>query len=199
MSEQYQLIDKDIEDGYVPEPTPRATNPLNKEDGFTHEEYIKLFKKHDFWGTRYPCPQTMAELGIIDDVQHLFEKCHLDNLLSYPYVAYEDETIQFPSTLQVELFQGMTEEELEGEGLEYLCLSINGKDYVLSIKRLEGLLGFPNGTGTKPKFSRNVLKELWLTIGSNSPLNSSRSKSNSIRSPVIRYFQRAVENVFYTM
>ncbi|CAL9231905.1 unnamed protein product [Arabidopsis halleri] len=140
----------------------------------------------------------MAELGIIDDVQHLFEKCHLDTLMSYPYVAYEDETIQFLSTLQVELFQGMTEEELEGEGLEYLCFSINGKDYVLSIKRLEGLLGFPNGMGTKPKFSRNVLKELWLTIGSNAPLNSSRSKSNYIRSPVIRYFQRAVANVFYT-
>lgn len=60
----------------------------------------------------------------------------------------------------------------------YLSFSVNGQDFVLPIKKLEGLFGFPSGTGTKPKFNRNELKELWLTIGSTTPLNSARSKSN---------------------
>jgi len=40
--------------------------------------------------------------------------------MAYPYVAYEEETIQFLSTLQVELYQGMTFDDLESEGLGFL-------------------------------------------------------------------------------
>jgi len=38
----------------------------------------------------------------------MYQSCHLDTLMAYLYVAYEEETIQFLSTLQVELHQGMT-------------------------------------------------------------------------------------------
>jgi len=82
----------------------------------------------------------------------------------------------------------MTSYDLESEGLGFLRFSVYGQDYMLSITRLEGLFGFPSGTGTKPKFDREELKDLWITIGSSVPLNSSRSKSNQIRSPIIRYF-----------
>lgn len=85
---------------------------MNKPDELTTKEYITLFKQHDFWGTRYPCPDTMVELGIIEDVQYLFGKCHLDTLMSYPYVAYENVTIQFLSTLQGEIYQGLTKDEI---------------------------------------------------------------------------------------
>jgi len=63
--------------------------------------------------------------------------------MAYPYVAYEEETIQFLSTLQVELHQGMTFNDLESEGLGFLRFSVYGQDYMMSIKRLEGLFGFP--------------------------------------------------------
>ena len=63
---------------------------------------------------------------------------------------------------------------------------------------MEELFGFPSGKGTNPRFDREELKDLWATIGNNLPLNSTRSKSNQIRSPVIRYFQRSVANVFYS-
>ena len=92
----------------------------------------------------------------------------------------------------------MTSDDLECEGLGCLRFSMYGHDYMLSIKRLEGLFGFPSGTGTKPKYDREELKDLWITIGSSVPLNSSRSKSNQIRSPVIRYFQRSIANVLYS-
>jgi len=118
--------------------------------------------------------------------------------MAYPYVAYEEETIQFLSTLQVELYQGMTFDDLECEGLGFLRFSVYGHEYRLSIKRLEGLFGFPSGTGTKPKYDREELKDLGITIGNSVPLNSSRSKSNQIRSPVIRYFQRSIANVLYS-
>jgi len=75
---------------------------------------------------------------------------------------------------------------------------VYGHEYRLSIKRLEGLLGFPGGTCTKPKYDREELKDLWITIGNSVPLNSSRSKSNQIRIPVIRYFQHSIANVLYS-
>jgi len=88
----------------------------------------------------------------------------------------------------------MTSNELECEGLGFLIFSVYGHD----IKRLEGLFGFLNGTRTKPKYDREELKDLWITIDSFVPLNSSRLKSNLKCSPVIRYFQRSIGNVLYS-
>ena len=118
--------------------------------------------------------------------------------MSYPYAAYKEETIEFLSTLQVEMYQGLTDFELDTMGLGFLTFSVDEQRYQLSIKKLEELFGFPSGKGTKPRFDREELKDLWVTIGNNVPLNSTQSKSNQIQSPVIRYFQRSVANVFYS-
>ena len=153
---------------------------------------------NDFWGTRYPCYETLAQLGLLEDVQHLFEKCHLETLMPYPYPAYKEETIEFLSTLQVEMYETLTDFELDTMGLGFLTFSVNEQRYQLSIKKLEELFGFPCGKGTKPRFDREELKDLWATIRNNLQLNLARSKSNQIWSPVIRYFQRSVANVFYS-
>jgi len=118
--------------------------------------------------------------------------------MSYPYAAYKEETIEFLSTMQVEMYQGLTKYELESIGLGFLTFSVDQQRYQLSINSLERLFGFPSGKGTKPKFDMEELKDLWATIGNNVPLNSVRSKSNQIRSPVIRYFQRSIANVLYS-
>jgi len=103
MSSRYELIDEDIKTEYEPESWRKETKLLNKPDEVTVEEYIRFFEMNDFWGTRYPCYETLAQLGLLEDVQHLFEKCHLETLMSYPYAAYKEETIEFLSTLQVEM------------------------------------------------------------------------------------------------
>jgi len=95
MTSRYELIDQDINVGYEPESWHRETKLLNRPDEVTVEEYIRLFKLNNFWGMRYPFYQTLAQLGLLEDVQHLFEKCHLETLMSYPYVAYKKETIEF--------------------------------------------------------------------------------------------------------
>jgi len=59
------------------------------------------------------------------------------------------------------------------------------------------MFGFPSSTGTKPRFAREELKSLLNTIGDTTSFNSARSKSNFIRNPAIRYFQRAMANVPY--
>ncbi|KAG7536833.1 hypothetical protein ISN44_As13g007560 [Arabidopsis suecica] len=202
MTERYELVDEDLEeleDEYVPEHSRRATKLLNKPDELPVEEYIRLFNLNELCRTRYSCPETLEKLGLLEDVEHLFQSCHLDTLMSYPYVAYEDETIQLLSSLQVEIYQGMTADELESEGLGFITFSVYGQSYMLTIQRLEGLFGFPSGTGTKQRFDRGELKDLWFTIGSTATLNSSRSKSNQIRNPVIRYFQRSVAHVLYSI
>ena len=118
--------------------------------------------------------------------------------MSYPYPAYKEETIEFLSTLQVEMYEALTDFGLDTMGLGFLTFSVNEQRYQLSIKKLEELFGFPCGKGTKPRFDREELKDLWTTIGNNLPLNSARFKGNQIRSPVICYFQRSVANVFYS-
>ena len=72
------------------------------------EEYIRFFEMNDLWGTRYPYYETLAQLGLLEDVQHLFEKWHLETLMSYSYASYKEETIEFLSTLQVEMYEGLT-------------------------------------------------------------------------------------------
>ncbi|KAG7585701.1 Integrase catalytic core [Arabidopsis thaliana x Arabidopsis arenosa] len=174
MTAGYGLIDEDLddlEDEDVPEPSPRSTKLLNKPDELPVEEYIRLFNLNEFCGTRYPCRKTLEKLGLLEDLL---------------------------SSLQVEIYQGMTADELQNEGLGFITFTVHGQDYMLTIQRLEGLFAFPSGTGTKQRFDRSELKNLWLTIGSTSALNSSRSKSNQIRSPVIRYFQRSVAHVLYS-
>ncbi|KAG7568017.1 Integrase catalytic core [Arabidopsis thaliana x Arabidopsis arenosa] len=135
MTGRYELVDEDSEGEYVPEQQYRETKLLNKLDEFTAEEYIRLLKLNDFMGTRYPCSETLAKLGLLEDVQYLFEKCHLETLMSYPYVAFKKETIHFLSTLQVELYQSLTEDELEREGLGFFTFSVEEQSYQLSIQR----------------------------------------------------------------
>ncbi|KAG7529629.1 hypothetical protein ISN44_Un131g000170 [Arabidopsis suecica] len=150
MSSRYELIDEDIETEYEPKSWCKETKLLNKPNEVTVQEYIRFFEMNDFWGTRYRCYETLAELGYwrtcIICLRSVIWRHSCLNL------TYKEETIEFLSTL---------------------------------------------GKGTKPRFDREELKDLWATIGNNLPLNSARSKSNQIRSHVIRYFQRSVANIFY--
>ncbi|KAG7533282.1 hypothetical protein ISN45_Aa08g009200 [Arabidopsis thaliana x Arabidopsis arenosa] len=91
-----------------------------------------------------------------------------------------------------------TPTELREEGLGYLSFTIDGRDYVMAIKTLENMFRFSSGTGRTPKFIRDEIKALWTTIKDDTNFSFARSKSNSIRNPAIRYFQRALANVPYT-
>ncbi|KAG7529396.1 Retrotransposon gag domain [Arabidopsis suecica] len=157
MSSRYELIDEDIETEYEPESWRKETKLLNKPDEVTLEEYIRFFEMSDFWGTRYLCYETLAQLGLLEDVQHLFEKCHLETLMSYPYAAYKEETIEFLPTLQVEMYEGLTDFELDTMGLGFLTFSVDEQWYQLSIKKSEELFGFPSGKGTKPRESTGTV------------------------------------------
>jgi len=64
--------------------------------------------------------------------------------------------------------------------LRFITFSLDEQSYQLSIRSLEGLFGFPSGKGTKPKFEREEVKDLWLTMGNTILQNSAQSKSNQI-------------------
>jgi len=65
MTQNYELVDEEMEDhaDYIREPTHKTTKSLMKEDKLTPGDYYKLLKRYLFWGTRYPHPETMAELA----------------------------------------------------------------------------------------------------------------------------------------
>jgi len=142
--------------------------------------YYKLLAVHDFHGTRYPQSQTMNELGITKDGEYLFEKSDLLGLMTNPHSAYKTEALQFLASLEVELFQGLSSHEAREEGLGYITFAVYGKDYVFAIKTLEYMFGFSRGTDIKPKFKKEELSDLWVKIGDDAQLSSSRAKSNAI-------------------
>jgi len=184
MAEERSLVDEDLggDEDYITEITPRATKPLMKKTKLLLDGYYELLAAHEFHGTRYPNSQTMNEFGITEDVEYLFEKSGLLGLMTNPQSAYKVEALQFLASL---------------EGLGYITFTVYAKDYVLAIKTLEDMLGFPRGTYVKHKFKKKELSDLWVTIGDDVQFSSSRAKSNAIRNPCIRYFQKALANVLY--
>ncbi|KAG7564258.1 hypothetical protein ISN44_As10g010280 [Arabidopsis suecica] len=170
-----------------------ATKPWKTEKKkISMEEYCELFRRHNFVGTRYPHPETMVELGIFDDIEYLCEQTSLFTLMNRPYSAYKEETIQFLSSFQVEIFSEKSKKRERDYGLGYLTFTIHGQEYIFTIKQLESLFGFRSGVGTGHHVDRKELTGLWETIGDDVKFFSARSKSNTIRSPILRYFHRSL-------
>jgi len=188
MAEERILVDEDLggDEDYVPEITPRATKSLMKKTKLSPDGYYELMAVQDFHGTRYPHSQRMNELGITKDVEYHFEKSGLLGLMTNPHSTYKTEAIQFLASLEVEFFQGLSSHEAREEGLGYITFAVYGKDYVLAIKTLEDTFGFPRGTDVKPKFKKEELSELWVTIEDDAQFSSSRAKCNAIQSSYIR-------------
>ncbi|KAG7548081.1 Integrase catalytic core [Arabidopsis suecica] len=175
-----------------------ATKPWKTEKkNISMEEYCELFRRHHFVGTRYPHPGTMLELGIYEDIEYLCEQTNLFTLMNRPYSAYKEETIQFLSSFQVEIFSEKKKKRERDYGLGYLTFTIHGQDYILTIKQLESLFEFQSGVGTGHRVDRKEIVGLWETIGDDVKFFSSRSKSNTIRSPVLRYFHRSLASVLF--
>ncbi|KAG7578930.1 Retrotransposon gag domain [Arabidopsis thaliana x Arabidopsis arenosa] len=175
-----------------------ATKPWKTEKKkISMEEYCELFRRHNFVGTRYPHPGTMLELGIYDDIEYLCEQTSLFPLMNRPYSAYKEETIQFLSSFQVEIFSEKKKKRERDYGLGYLTFTIHGQEYIFTIKQLESLFEFQSGVGTAHRVDRKELIGLWETIGDDVKFFSARSKSNTIRSPVLRYFHRSLANVLF--
>ena len=139
----------------------------------------------------------MVELGISDDIEYLYEQTSLFVLMNRAYNAFKEETIQFLSSLQVEIFSKRSSKRERDFGLGYLTFTIHGKDYVFTIKQLESLFGFHSGVGTGHQIKRKEITGLWETIGDDVKSYSACSKSNTIRSPVLRYFHRLLANVLF--
>ncbi|KAG7559359.1 Retrotransposon gag domain [Arabidopsis thaliana x Arabidopsis arenosa] len=62
--------------------------------------------------------------------------------------AYKEETIQFLSSFQVEIFAEKKKKRERDYGLGYLTFTIHGQDYILTMKQLESLFEFQSGVGT---------------------------------------------------
>ncbi|KAG7564257.1 hypothetical protein ISN44_As10g010270 [Arabidopsis suecica] len=175
-----------------------ATKPWKTEKKkISMEEYCELYRRHNFVGTRYPHPETMVELGIFDDIEYLCEQTSLFTLMNRPYSAYKEETIQFLSSFQVEIFSEKSKKRERDYGLGYLTFTIHGQEYIFTIKQLESLFGFRSGVGTGHHVDRKELTGLWETIGDDVKFFSARSKSNTIRSPILRYFHRSLASVLF--
>ncbi|KAG7533202.1 hypothetical protein ISN45_Aa08g008390 [Arabidopsis thaliana x Arabidopsis arenosa] len=202
--EPMQLVDEDIEYESEIAPAAKVTRPVKKgkkakdtESVLTRHDYHAMFSQHEFLGTRYPHRETMVELGISDDVEYLFRQCHLHTHMFRPMEGFREETIQFLSSLGVVIYEDQSVIESK-KSVGYLIFNVYEREYTLTIEQLEVLFGFPSGPGTIPWFEREELLSFWKTIGDEKKeFSSSRSKGSEIRSPVLRYFHKALASAFF--
>ncbi|OAO97400.1 hypothetical protein AXX17_AT4G07050 [Arabidopsis thaliana] len=94
---------------------------LESEKCATRNEYYKLLKRNEFLGTRYPHPETMERLGIYDDVEYMFKQCSLNIHMFRPMEGYEEETVNFLSSVELFIYGESEDDGIRPDGsLGYL-------------------------------------------------------------------------------
>ncbi|KAG7578965.1 Ribonuclease H-like superfamily [Arabidopsis thaliana x Arabidopsis arenosa] len=177
-------------------PAKPAKRDRKKRKPPTPEEYYSYLKTLEFEGTRHPHRETMAALGIAEDIDYLAEMCGLKTFLGYSFEGYQEETCQLLATLDVHFYADEQEEENE-RGFGYITFSVKGRDYSLTIRELNLLYGFPSKEGLVQDFDKRELQAFWKTIAGPGDYKPSKSKSSSIRSPVVRYLHQSIASMFF--
>ncbi|KAG7559383.1 Integrase catalytic core [Arabidopsis thaliana x Arabidopsis arenosa] len=177
-------------------PAKPAKRDRKKRKPPTPEEYYSYLKTLEFEGTRHPHRETMAALGIAEDIDYLAETCGLKTFLGYSFEGYQEETCQLLATLDVHFYADEQEEENE-RGFGYITFSVKGRDYSLTIRELNLLYGFPSKEGLVQDFDKRELQAFWKTIAGPGDYKPSKSKSSSIRSPVVRYLHQSIASMFF--
>ncbi|KAG7552296.1 hypothetical protein ISN45_Aa06g028960 [Arabidopsis thaliana x Arabidopsis arenosa] len=177
-------------------PAKPAKRDRKKRKPPTPEEYYSYLKALEFEGTRHPHRETMAALGIAEDIDYLPETCGLKTFLGYSFEGYQEETCQLLATLDVHFYADEQEEENE-RGFGYITFSVKGRDHSLTIRELNLLYGFPSKEGLVQDFDKRELQAFWKTIAGPGDYIPSKSKSSSIRSPVVRYLQQSIASIFF--
>ncbi|KAG7594089.1 Retrotransposon gag domain [Arabidopsis thaliana x Arabidopsis arenosa] len=177
-------------------PAKPAKRDRKKRKPPTPEEYYSYLKTLEFEGTRHPHRETMAALGIAEDIDYLAETCGLKTFLGYSFEGYQEETCQLLATLDVHFYADEQEEENE-RGFGYITFSVKGRDHSLTIRELNLLYGFPSKEGLVQDFDKRELQAFWKTIAGPGDYIPSKSKSSSIRSPVVRYLQQSIASMFF--
>ncbi|KAG7536922.1 hypothetical protein ISN44_As13g008450 [Arabidopsis suecica] len=177
-------------------PAKPAKRDRKKRKPPTHEEYYSYLKALEFEGTRHPHRETMTALGIAEDIDYLAETCGLKTFLGYSFEGYQEETCQLLATLDVHFYADEQEEENE-RGFGYITFSVKGRDHSLTIRQLNLLYGFPSKEGLVQNFDKRELQAFWKTIAGPGDYIPSKSKSSSIRSPVVRYLHQSIASMFF--
>jgi len=100
----------------------------------------------------------MERLGIYDDVDYMFKQCSLNIHMFRPMEGYEEETIQFLSSVQLLLYGEPEDDEIRPDGsLGYLEFCVYDVEYRLPIEHLDLMYGFPNGKDTSHRFDKREL------------------------------------------
>ena len=104
-----ELVDEDSEEDMAsPEEDDQTEkggdDDMESEKCAPRNKYYKLLKRNEFLGTRYPHPETMERLDIYDDVDYMFKQCSLNIHMFRPMEGYEEETIQFISSVELLLY-----------------------------------------------------------------------------------------------
>jgi len=188
--EEVEIIGDD-----TPAPVGRRNRPKRKREP-TPSEYYQYLMELKFEGTRYPHKETMQEIGIRGDVEYLIGLANLATFMSCQFGGFKEERCQLLATLKVHFHVEDSEKEERG-GLCYITFKVKGVEYVLDISHLDTIFGFPSGEEIRQDYDQDELLSLWTIIAGPKPYSPARSKTYSIRSPVIRDLHQCIANTLF--
>jgi len=136
--------------------------------------------------TRYYDEELLARLGMLDDIRWLFVRGGIGHLLEIKEHTYQDLTLEFLSTLHVEVTRGSRCQA--GHRLFYL----QGQFYEMNLGTFNSMLGFPLSMDlSNHQIPREFnLNAFWGELSRGVRYNASSLKCTHIRNSYIIVAQR---------
>ncbi|CAA7054043.1 unnamed protein product [Microthlaspi erraticum] len=185
--------DENMEDAPFSEPT-RDEEPI---DTTTEAEMnlLRTFLDMKFGGTKYADQDTMETLRIADDVDEMFNNLGIGALMYTRHESYRNASCLFLATLADNL---CPDGKYTSDGSDgYISFWATGRRHQFSYRKIDRALSLPLSNRHGLDVDKDEITALWGTIAFGDYI-SSTAKSSHIRSPPIRYFQKAIANTLFS-
>jgi len=166
---------------------PKRTRTEAAEPNFANNEHKRrysLLKKRLITPPRHYDEVTVAALGLSDDLSWLINQNHWTQFVAMQHPAHRRITLEFLSSVRVEILQGRD----CTDGL--IEFRLYDRDYTMNLAEFNSIYGFrPGGERRLPNEFNET--EFWhaITDGSGS-YQASSAKASNIYNPCLRYLHR---------
>ncbi|CAA7037017.1 unnamed protein product [Microthlaspi erraticum] len=178
-------------------PFPETLRDDEPDDTLTEIEMLRLRSLLDmrFGGTRYADSDTMQTLRIAEDVDEMFTNVGIGRLMYQKHKSYRKATCLLLAAFTDHPCDAGKSTPDGSDG--YISFWATGRRHYLSYREIDRSLSLPPGNSHGLDVDRDKMTALWGTIAFGDYF-SSTTKSSHIRSPPIRYIQKAIANTLFS-
>uniref|UniRef100_A0A803M5N8 Arabidopsis retrotransposon Orf1 C-terminal domain-containing protein n=1 Tax=Chenopodium quinoa TaxID=63459 RepID=A0A803M5N8_CHEQI len=149
---------------------------------------MSSYFKRGVVATRYGDLDTLTTLHIEDDIRWLFDNVRMGNLLMTKFPTSQRATLEFLSSLKVQLFPNPSSGETK------ITFRLFNNDHTWNLNNLNLAFGLQGG-GSRMTPIRWDVDDLWRILTGEGTYDSKRSSITSVRHPALRYTLNILSNI----